>query len=367
MTYTFDPHRLTPAASLNRVRIVDLPGVSLPSHIRGATAYELLCASALVEHVRSCAHELGLSGASATDPGILLTQFDLCFCHQDQSIRAVAEEVARRFGQHLGYLVLTLWRGDAANRSARLDWGDEYWEYWAGIGEIRVGGGLVAGRLGPALIAHAMQTVVDAGMDDRSIRLSAWPALLPLIGAARTAPLRARAVVVLDFGHSSIKRACALYDCGILTSLHLLPALPAPLAVEQPRRLAELLVSVIANSWGEAQSLRLAPDPMLVVCLAAYVSEGQPMQRQGDQYAALYTISKNLGRWLSRRVAHRLGAPVKVSLLHDGTAAAHAYAGQGRAAVITLGTALGVGFPPHLGDLRAVAPGLVIATAGRED
>ncbi len=363
----FDPHRLTPAASLNRVRIVDLPGVSLPSHIRSATAYELLCVSVLVDHVRSCAHELGLSGASATDPAILLPQLDLCFCHQDLGIRGTAEEVARRFGQHLGYVALTLWRGDAANRSARPDWGDEYWEYWAGINQIRVGGGLVAGRLGPPLIAHAMQTVVDAGMDDRSIRLSVWPALLPLIGAARTAPLGARAVVVLDFGHSSVKRACALYEHGILTTLRLLPALPAPSAMEQPRRLAELLVSVIADSWGEARALGLAPDPMLVVCLAAYVSDGQPMQRQGDQYAALCTISDNLECWLSHRVTRRLGAPVKVSLLHDGTAAAHVYAGQGRAAVITLGTALGVGFLPHLGDLRAVAPGLVIATAGRED
>lgn len=366
MTSLFDPHCLTPAASLNRVRIVDLPGVSLPSHVRGATAYDLLSASVLVDQVRACADHLGLSGASATDPRTLLRQLDLSFRHQDQRIRATAGEVARRFGQHLGYLALTLWRGDAPNRLARPDWGDEYWAYWAGIEEIRVGGGLVAGLLGPPLVAHAMRTVAEGGMGHHSIRLAEWSALLPLIGAARTAPAGEQAILVLDFGHSAIKRACALYDHGILTSLRLLPALPAPSA-QQPGSLAELLVSVIADTWGEARALGLTPAPTLVLSLGAYVSNGQPMQRQGDQYAALCTISDNLGRWLSRQVTDRVGAPAKVSLLHDGTAAAHTYAGHGRVAVITLGTALGVGFPPSLGDLRPVAPGLVIVTAGRKD
>jgi hypothetical protein len=44
-----------------------------------------------------------------------------------------------------------------------------------------------------------------------------------------------------------------------------------------------------------------------------------------------------------------------VALIHDGTAAARAYAGEMRAAVITLGTALGVGFPPTSGGLRPIA------------
>ncbi len=49
---TLDPAHLTPAASLNRVRIVDLPGVALDDAIRGKTAYELLAARRMRLSVR---------------------------------------------------------------------------------------------------------------------------------------------------------------------------------------------------------------------------------------------------------------------------------------------------------------------------
>ncbi len=52
--------------------------------------------------------------------------------------------------------------------------------------------------------------------------------------------------------------------------------------------------------------------------------------------------------------------PPEVALLHDGTAAALACAGEERAAVITMGTALGVGFSPSADGLRPIAPGFSI-------
>lgn len=47
-----DPAHLTPAASLNRVRIVDLPGLSLDPDVRGRTGYELLSTQALAAVIR---------------------------------------------------------------------------------------------------------------------------------------------------------------------------------------------------------------------------------------------------------------------------------------------------------------------------
>jgi hypothetical protein len=52
MSMALDPERLTPGASLNRVRIVDLPGVALEDTIRGRTAYDLLAARALADEAR---------------------------------------------------------------------------------------------------------------------------------------------------------------------------------------------------------------------------------------------------------------------------------------------------------------------------
>jgi hypothetical protein len=47
-----------------------------------------------------------------------------------------------------------------------------------------------------------------------------------------------------------------------------------------------------------------------------------------------------------------LNRSTAVDLLRDGTAASHAYAGTANTAVITIGTALGVGFAPPAQGLR---------------
>src|SRR5215212_1746695 len=47
MSTGLDPAQLTPAASLNRVRFVEVPGLALPPDMLGRTAYELLSARAL--------------------------------------------------------------------------------------------------------------------------------------------------------------------------------------------------------------------------------------------------------------------------------------------------------------------------------
>ena len=42
-----DPDNLTPAASLNRVRLVSGPTLALPKHLEGRTAEEVLSANAI--------------------------------------------------------------------------------------------------------------------------------------------------------------------------------------------------------------------------------------------------------------------------------------------------------------------------------
>ncbi|HMA33648.1 MAG TPA: hypothetical protein VKY74_04130 [Chloroflexia bacterium] len=77
-------------------------------------------------------------------------------------------------------------------------------------------------------------------------------------------------------------------------------------------------------------------------------------------YAQLHTLTDNLGAWLAQQISRRIGRAVAVELVHDGTAAARAYAGAPRTAVIMLGTALGVGFAPEA-PLGPVAPDLDVS------
>jgi len=318
----FDPRRLTPIASLNRVRFVESAGLVLPADMLNRTAFELLSAQALADLARQ---------------------------HGDAS-----DTIARRFGERLGWLIVTLRRGDVASRAARPDWDESYWRQWARVSTIYLGGGIVGGEIGPHLVRYASRTLEAAGLADCDIRLAAWPAHLPLIGAARTAPA-SRSAVVFDFGQSFVKRAVARYENGTLAALRLLPRLPArwtqlPLGhdptLEHVRLLGNSMVQTMAETWRAASTADSPVSPTIVASLASYLRDGQPLARQGGAYAALLELSENLATWLADRVSHATGHRLTVRLLHDGTAAAYARAGEPCAAVITLGTALGVGFPP---------------------
>ncbi len=267
------------------------------------------------------------------------------------------------------YVILALRRGDPVNRRARPDWDDSYWAHWAAVTTIDIAGGLVSGQLGPQVVAHASHTVRQAGMDDCTIRLAPNPALLPLIGAARTVSPTCRVGVVFDFGQSFVKRACARYDNGVLTSLNLFPPVPirditsiirAEPTVAQVQQLGECMVALMAATWRIAEGDGYHPDPAFCASIASYMLDGQPLPRQGGPYAALHLLSPNLEQWLARHLSEHLGRPIAVRLIHDGTAAARAQAGTAHAAVITLGTALGIGFPPPAQGLRPIAAALIV-------
>ena len=69
-------------------------------------------------------------------------------------------------------------------------------------------------------------------------------------------------------------------------------------------------------------------------------------------------------RGVAQRLGAQLGSDIDVSLIHDGTAAATAYAGAKHTAVVMMGTALGIGFPPPANNLRTTDTDLTILTNG---
>ena len=144
----FDPYNLTPTASLNRLRIVDLPGLSLPADVKGKIGFELVSASFVCQQIREHAVELQLSTDElAQDERQLPIVLDRCFQSVDPSVRVAAQAIAMKLGRNLAYLLLTLKRGDEVNRAARDDWDNSNWDYWSRIRLVRFGDGLVRGSL----------------------------------------------------------------------------------------------------------------------------------------------------------------------------------------------------------------------------
>jgi len=245
-----------------------------------------------------------------------------------------------------------------------------YWDHWAQINRVWLGGGLVSGNLGQCIPRCAGQVMREGGMEEYIIRVSLHAAYLPLIGAARHIPPGANSIVVLDFGSTMIKRACVALKDSQIVELHRLPSQAATwtptgalgeTTPEQARTLIECMVSVIVETWRDALKMGLTPAETVPVSIAAYVKNGNPMTAQGGAYVHTNLVTGNLEDELGRRVSAWLDTPVSIVLLHDGRAAAATCAGEQRTAVITLGTALGIGFPGDGVGLRPICGELTVS------
>jgi hypothetical protein len=266
----------------------------------------------------------------------------------------------------MGYVLLTLRRGDAINRAARSEWDDSYWHHWGRIEQVRLGGGLVSGQLAPVIREHASAVFEEAGVQDFIIQISPYASILPLVGAARYAPPGCDGALVFDFGSTVIKRAQAVYRYDELVELHCLTSRPTNWTeirgtssdpVQQATRFFDHLVSVIIDTKRSVGPLPLSP---ILASVAAYVKDGHPMLTQGGAYYQLPLIADNLQAAIARRLGAQSGDTASVSLIHDGTAAAATYAGTKHAAVVTMGTALGVGFPPQANRVRPMNADLAV-------
>lgn len=351
---TFNPAQPTVKNSLNRVVIVDLPGYPLPDEVKGQRGYSLLSSQALTGYIRENSHALELD-ATLDD-----TTLRMQFVERLNADYPAALSIAQRMGRNLGYLLLALHRGDAVNRAARDEWDSSYWDYWATIRTVHLGGGLVMGTMGAIIVENA-RAILNEIVPDYSINVATYPRYLPLIGAARLVAAD-DCTAVFDFGSTFIKRAIATYNEQGLQRMELQPPVEvgfsqnvtqadAPAIVE---RLVEIIASTCADISGN----------VIPVSLAAYVDErGQPLLTQGGLYMQMNYLSDDVQGMLAEKVSQRLGRRMQLHLVHDCTAAAMVYAGEANAAIIMLGTALGAGFPVVRPYLRLISAALSIIDA----
>lgn len=347
-----------PHVSINRVRIEVLPGVAMDETVRGRSAFELLSTRALAELAWQQAEALRLPPAlraRTRAAGAGLPRYvDAALGGEDPGPRRAAQSITRRLGRNLGHILLALHRGDEANRALRPDWDDKEWERWAGIRRVWLGGGLMSGDLGAAIAAQARAFLAGAGAATApQPALSPWRGHMPLLGAARYLLAENGDALLFDFGHSRAKRARARLQEGAITGLHLFEPLPVDMPwletfpshnAESGREVLAFIAAVVARTRREceAQGGALLPDLMLVV--AAYVREGRFLGN--GLYANLNQLAADARPLLETALRTSSGHPVRVHPLHDGTAAAAVHAGEARTAVLLVGTALGVGFPP---------------------
>lgn len=347
------------ARSLNRARIEALPDMVIDRDILGHTAVELLSARAWTDLIR---HKAGSLNLDPDDPHLF---FDFNKRLDDPATRKEARRLAERMGRRLGYLLLMLARGDAANREARPEWSEVHWAYWREVEQVIIAGGLWAGNLGEAGLPATHNVLRTAGCR-LSVERSPFGDSLTLIGLARHAPPDTARMLLFDFGHTWVKRATATFRDGQLVDLTFQSPLPAaagasiltPDKMDEAAALWSWMAGQIEHDWRRHVVPAAHESTAIGISMAAHLENGHPLDASRGRYSHLAALAPHLATFMRDELAARLGPFRSLALLHDGLAAASAYAGQLRTVVLILGTSIGAGYPPPVDGLRPVATGL---------
>ena len=304
----FDPLQLTSEASLNRTRIAALRGAE--RRWIGRPAFDLLSRAALER----------LARATGT---------------------ARPERVAVIFGRRLGHLVATLLTEHAA-APGESAWREAYLRHWRQVEHVWLGGGLAA-ALGQALLAATRTEAARLGADAVTIDVAPQPAVLALVGLARTFGVANGRGVVLDFGHTLVKRGVAEICANDLRGLHAMPEVTT-----RDNEVVEFVIDTVAETVSAAREQFGALLPSVKVSLASYMANGRPV----DSHSTYSPLGALEPREIAAEITARCGAALDIEFFHDGTIAARGLPHSPHAALIMLGTGLGVGFPPS-GATRA--------------
>lgn len=356
----FDPREITPAASLNRVRIIDLPGLpsryALRDEERGKTAYELLGAQAVYNLIRARAEEMGLPQPTPDHPSNeIMVAFQAALNSRDKYVRQLAQEIRATFHRRIAILLAVLHRGDPINREARPEWDESYWKYWGAQASLILGGGLLRDKMAKGLVTYGKsefyKLLTHFGAPSLTVSCDLNGPYLPLIGAGTTAEHNNAPVAVIDFGGTSVKAGIARYVNTQLRQIEQIIISPTPLGEPySPNQKTDAEKHILLHAMADhiAQTIGASPYAayiqQAIVSVAAYIApNGHPYPNSVGGYAGLQTLAPNLQQALAEAVSTRLKRPTAVRLLHDGTAAATAYPGF---PVIVFGTAIGVGIHP---------------------
>lgn len=354
--FHYNLYSLNSNAGINAVLLVDLPEYPVDKEWRGKPISLHLCSEAIWNTVRQHAEALGIPATLPDNE--LMARFDSCFESPEEKIQTLAIRIASAKARYFSHLLRTLKSG--ANHSARPEWDEAQWEHWSSIRQIVLGGGQLRGNYGRAIHEHVFHLLADLEVD---ISLSRFGAVLPLIGAARFAPADTPAAIVMDFGTTTIKRGMAQYDGGRLNQLQVLPALPSNCDEKTDTtqsRWTEFW-KAIGKTWQDFMRIQGEPPPAILISMATYLKDGQAYEQRGC-YHLLRQLSPNFQDFLIQEIKKETDQIPYLRLIHDGTAAASAYAGYDKTAVITLGTWFGIGFSPPDTDFRAIHPEFTVTT-----
>lgn len=336
--------------SINSMVIKELPDCEINDDIKGKMVKEIFSAKAIIDCVRANEKRLEInSNIQAKNLPIVLEEK----MRGSGESQKCAMEIAMKFGNRLGVILLTLKQGKAENRIAHPSWNSEHWDYWKKIENVILVGGLANGYLGEKIIEQAKNLFEAAGEKPYNIVRFENASHVGAMGCSKLIKSKNGLHIVLDLGQTGIKRAIVKMNNGEIgdtVNLETLPSRYMDIEIsdekekkEQALALHKYIVGIIAETYSSALKLGEVGSE-IIISIANYTVKGKLNTQMGG-YSKLGLLDPNYAECLSEDVSGRLKREMSVKLIHDGTAVALYFSGYKNAVCMTMGTFFGIGFP----------------------
>lgn len=343
---------LSSVCSINRVVVAKPPLEGVDDSIKGKSAMEFFSTPVIVNEIKkqAKARRLDISEYCDSDLPKFLNDGILC---TDARKKRVCNDIAIKFGNRLGLLLLTLKTALEENKAARTDWTDEHWNYWKNVKTVILVGGLASGMLGRRF-KECIHNIFDmANVKPYNIMLFESGSHVGVMGCATLIKEEDSYNVIFDFGQTNTKRSLVVKKNGEITEIKTLPTLPSvnmqtdiidrKERLEKAYELHKHIVNIITDTYREAQE-RYDVSDEIIISIANY-NIGDRLSPKRGGYAKLCDLSDEYGKLLAHDLSGSLRKEVKIRLVHDATAVALYFKDYENSVCLTLGTAFGVGFP----------------------
>ncbi len=343
---------LTPRVSMNRAVMAKCPVAGVEEGLDGRRFKEIFSPGAIVAEMRRVSRYYGIDYSHLPDFA-LPKELDKALRSEDVRFHQMGERIARKFGNRLGLLLLTLKTGLPENRAAREDWDDSCWECWRSLETVILMGGLASSMLGRRFKEQVQKVFDHAGVKPYNIMLFENSAYLGVMGLGQRMMEDDTASLVLDMGQTYFKRAVLKKSGGMISSINTLDSLPSrymqiPFEDEGEKYacaydLHNYIVNIVSTTYKEA-SISTPLNERIYISIANYTHSGILNPVRGG-YAKLAMLGDNYAALLAEQLSGELRKSIEVRLVHDATATALYFSDIPDSVVITLGTGFGVGFP----------------------
>lgn len=340
VVYKYLPGMKPSALSLNNYRPADLREYGLlHGRDRGADVYSYSVLVAETERVFE-AYDGRLNG----DVMSFLNEKIAADISEAVKVRGIVDRVAAG----LASIFASLHRGSAESRAANSLTAED-WEFWRDCSHVFLVGKLAEGRLGQCLEERLTYHLNMLGEHSISAKCFENPQnkSVSLLGCAKTVGVCENTVFVFDFGNTAVKRGRAV----VKPMNWVVDELPSVIHcdysklkndIQNARELHSEIAGIIRETiehFGDEQ-----PSYAVSLCIANNIVNGEVMDR--GSYRSLRLLSKTYGIYLKQYLEQAMGKPVTLHMVNDAQAVANLFhEWSPRAAVVTLGTHMGIAYP----------------------